>query len=95
MSCTDKSVQHCAARGTVFDLSPGLISNSSACVLACASEDSRVTVWQLGDTEPHSPAQYSGHTDAALRVAWAADGSLLASGQLGWLLQLCFIVAQQ
>ena len=68
----------------MFDLA---FSPADSSLLASASDDDSVKVWQLGREGSEEPAQHSqiacyrGHDDSVLRVSWAPDGQLLASGE--------------
>lgn len=65
-------------------------SPKDSTILASASDDDTAKVCQLrhgcsgeqhGKPAAHSQvASFRGHTDSVLRVSWAPDGQLLASG---------------
>lgn len=53
-------------------------------MLASASDDSSIRLWQVSDEHPGKACKQagicSGHQDSVLRVTWHSDGRLLASG---------------
>ena len=67
--------------GRIFDLAFCPVYSG---VLASASDDSSLRLWQVSDEHPGKACKQagicSGHQDSVLRVTWHSDGRLLASG---------------
>lgn len=56
-----------------------LFNPSAANVLASASADHTIKLWDINNTDSGAAAILTGHTDGIQSIAWSPDGSLLAT----------------